>query len=224
MLAASQRPKVNRKVVPIVLRNVPLIMKQARQVHEKLPRHTQRWLDKDDLVQEGIIASICDHRYDPRKKTKYTTFMYMVLDCVYKNEVLDKYYAEKRFDGKTSAIEDLLPGWDRKFSTEEPADISGSEKLPEPEVEMALYVKWVFPLLFKRASPILQRKLYELLVTPTETKFHTSGRRFKNIQEEFLALCRHYKLGYRECLFAVRSTYVKAKVARLYKEFRTIYQ
>lgn len=220
-ISSVRKSKVNRKVVPIVLANIPLVISRANSAHLRLSKQTRQWIDIEDLVQDGILACICDHRYNPNRGAKYTTYMYMVLDCVFKNDIIDPHRAEKRYDGKTSSIEDLLPGWDRQFSTEEPALLCGAAIPARPEAAAVAYIKKVLPILFREASPALKQKMLEVFsLTKKETKLHTQGKRFDGIKEEFLALSRRFSLGLEEHLIALHNDEIKASLYRADRAMR----
>lgn len=233
-----KRTRVSKTMAKHVLANVGMVVQKASEAYARLPQHTKNWIDREDFIQEGLLEgmTIVARRYDPSKGTKFSTYLFAGLELFFKN-LLEPHYADMRYEGRTQGIDDLAPGWERRispdqhytgvdtplatgswqrmFSTEERFAGTHYETQPNTESKVAYHysAERALVALIREASPQLKQMMVKWFIQPKETKFHTDGVRFKGAREEFLALCRRYRITKEDCAAAMQNEYFKAKLA-----------
>jgi hypothetical protein len=230
--------RVSKKMTKHVMGNVAMVAKKASEAYNKLPRHTRNWIERQDFIQDGLIEAMTTvaRRYDPAKGTAFSTYLFKGLDLFYKN-LLEPHFADMRYEGRTASIEDLAPGWERRvspetqyqgdsapvvtgswnrqFSTEECFVGTHFESTPDLEdlTDKQHKAERELVKLCTAASPQLRVMLIKWFIQPTETKFHTAGKRFESVREEFVGLCKQYNITKDVCLVAMQSQRAKTQLA-----------
>jgi hypothetical protein len=222
-----------------VVANVGMVVQKAKEAYARLPQHTKNWLQLEDFIQEGLLEgmTVVARRYNPNKGAKFSTFLYTGLELFFKN-LLEPHYADMRYEGRTSAIEDLAPNWERKisadqhyegtcelfasgewnrkFSTEE--SFAGTHFKAEVSLDIQVTTNHsaerTLIAVLREASPQLRNMMVKWFIQPKETKYHVTGQRFQSAQEEFLSLCQKHNVTKDACFAAMQSAKIKSELAR----------
>lgn len=201
---------------PDIAQYLPMIAKLAWDSWNKLPQHTRRWMDFQDLVQLGIhdFYKFVVPRWKPGKGALSTYLHWSLEKGTFKN-LASHLLAQKRKDTKTQSIEDIQDRYKQNgmdFDLERCLKIEVHDNSSDTVNEE--HVVSVFSKIAANCSPGLRPHLYTWFLQPQESFELPSirSKQFKEARRSFIRLARWYGMSRHDCALLLRSENCQKKV------------
>lgn len=199
---------------------LPMIVEKAHNSYRLLPPHTQAWIKKEDLVQEGIAFTVAKaaRLFDPKLGHKFSTFLYPILDNFYKYNS-EPMRAQERWEGNTYSLErDLIrvkqSGESYLTLLETYIGKTLRYASTEDKIIFKIDAERSFIKVYAAASQKLRRYLIRWVLQPKVTKFK-DGEEYREARREFRKLAKINGFSYELAEFVTQDEPTRKSICRI---------